>query len=391
MSARVIGRTAWAAAALATCLAVGYVVLLRVDVDTGRNVNFDQHWLPGVFWAIAWPTLAAVVLSRHPRNRLAWVFLIIGLGTGLGLFAEQYVVHATIVAPGSLPAAPIVGWLGVLVGNLSWVSIALVPQLFPDGRALSPRWRWLLRLTVALVLISGVSLATTPGRLFDGVPVDNPFGVHLAPRLYVLGQLLAPAGLMVVLGSLASLVVRYRRAHGAERQQMKLFVAAIVFSAAGLTVYTYLPFAFIVNAVLSLVAPVAFGVAMMRYRLYDIDRVISRTFAYAVLTGLLVAVYVVLVTAATRLLPHGSSLAVAIATLGVAALFQPLRRRVQGAVDHRFNRARYDAERTIDDFARRLRSEVALEAVRTDLLGVIGQTMQPAHAGLWLRSREVPQ
>ncbi|MDQ6873652.1 MAG: hypothetical protein M3042_01110, partial [Actinomycetota bacterium] len=376
MSARWTSRVAWMAAGLSVCLALGYVVLLRVDVLSGRNVSLDPHWLPGVFWAIGWPVIGAVVLSKHPDNRLAWVFVLVGLGSGLGIFAEQYTLHGTLVSPGSLPAIPLIAWVGVMVGNVSWVSISLVPQLFPDGRPLSPRWRALLRLTVLLIGVGVVYLAAKPGRLFAALPVDNPFGVALieSPRPHwvdVVSQtLVAVLSATVTVGALVSLVVRYARARGSQRQQMKLFVAAVLFSVLGLIVYPYLPLAFIVNAVLSLVAPVAFGVAMMRYRLYDIDRVISRTFAYAVLTGLLLAVYVVLVTAVTRLLPHGSSLAVAIATLGVAALFQPLRRRVQGVVDHRFNRARFDAERTIDDFARRLRSEVALETVRTDLLGV---------------------
>ncbi len=388
MSPRSTGRLAWALAAASTCLALAYVVLLRVDVLSGRNVNFDQHWLPGVFWAIAWPTLGAVVLSNHPRNRLAWVFLLVGLGAGVGLFTEQYVVHASLVEPGSLPAAPLVGWVGVVAGNLSWQSIVLVPQLFPNGRPLSARWRWLLRLSVILMVAGAAWLAGIPGRLFDGVPVDNPFGLDLPEEMHRLSPfaqaLLAPVVAVVILGSLTSLVLRYRRAQGPERQQMKLFVAAVVFSAVGLFVYPHLPYAFIVNAVLSLVPPVTFGLAIMRYRLYEIDRVISRTFSYAVLTGLLVGSYALLVTGVTRLVPVGSSLRVALATLVVAALFQPLRRRLQGIVDRRFNRARYDAERTVEAFSRRLRNEVDLEAVRRDLLAVVGQTVQPEHAGLWL-------
>ncbi|MDQ6937489.1 MAG: hypothetical protein M3140_07225 [Actinomycetota bacterium] len=397
MSARWPGRAAWSVAALSACLAAAYVVILRIDVLSGRNANIDDHWLPGVVSAISYPVLGAVVLSKHPRNRLAWVFVLIGLGAALGLFTEQYALHGTLVRPGALPAVTAVAWLGVVVGNVAWVSTPLLPQLFPDGRPLSVRWRWLLRLTLLLIVLGALSFAIRPGRLNPGVPGDNPFALDasLWKQLHglraVAGYLLGPAAAVVILGSLVSLVLRYRRARGASRQQMKLFVASFVFFAAALFVYPYFPYPFITNALISLVPPVAFGVAMMRYRLYDIDRVISRTFAYAVLTGLLLAVYVVLVTAVTRLLPHGSSLAVAIATLGVAALFQPLRRRVQGVVDHRFNRARFDAERTIDDFARRLRSEVALETVRTDLLGVIEQTMQPAHAGLWLRSGEVRQ
>lgn len=395
MRARWIPRVAWASATTATLLALTYVALLRIDVVSGRNVNFDQHWLPGVIWSMSWPLLGAIVLSKHPHNRLAWVFVFLGVGSALGLFGEQYAIHAAVVRPGALPGVPFVAWLGLVAGNVSWVSTVLIPQLFPDGRALSPRWRRLLWLTLVLITAGSVVQAISPGRLFRELPVENPFGLAVlaSPQLHtvrrVIGLVGGPIAAVVLGGSLISLVLRYRRSRGDERQQMKLFVAALLFSAASLLVLpSSIPYYFVINSLISLVAPAAFGVAILRYRLYDIDRVISRTFSYALLTGLLIAVYALLVTGATRLLPVSSSLAVALATLVAAALFQPLRSRVQAAVDRRFNRARYDAERTLEAFSRRLRAEVDLHSVRDDLLDVVATTVQPTRAAVWLKSHE---
>ncbi len=388
MTGRRAATLGWSVAALSSALTLGYVVLLRVDVQHGLR-QFDNHWLPGVMWAVAWPVLGAIVLGKQPGNRLALVFLVIGLGSATALATGEYAVHATLVEPGSLPAAAYVLWVSTVLGNVSWVSIILVPQLFPDGRPLSARWRWLLWLTVALITLAALSFMVQPGRLDPVLPLANPFGIAALRDIHWLGTagqvVLLPSILVVVVGAVSTLVLRFLRARGVERQQMKFFVVAVVVSAVGLSVYERLPYAFVVNAMLALVAPVAFGLAITRHGLYDIDRVISRTVSYAVLTGLLVAAYAGLVTVVTRLVPSGNAVAVAGSTLAVAALFQPLRRRVQAAVDSRFNRARYDAERTVDAFSHRLRSEVDLETVQDDLLRVVTGTMQPAHAALWLR------
>ncbi|GAC1331712.1 MAG: hypothetical protein NVSMB13_20110 [Mycobacteriales bacterium] len=219
--------------------------------------------------------------------------------------------------------------------------------------------------------------------------VDSPFSLHGVKLLLDGLLMLSAVALFFGLGgALMSMVLRFRRAGVAERQQIKLVCAALSLTPLPFLLHDWAPPlsrpAFVV--VLPLV-PAAVAVAMLRYRLFDIDRLISRTVSYELVTGLLVAVYVGLVAVTTRLLPTGNSVAVAASTLAVAALFQPLRRRVQAAVDRRFNRAKYDAERTVDAFSRRLRGEVDLETVRADLLAVVRQTMQPARAGIWLRER----
>ncbi|MCA1822917.1 MAG: hypothetical protein ABR520_11655 [Mycobacteriales bacterium] len=393
-------RIAWAAAGLSTVLAVGYAVLLFIDVRGGYAIT-NQHWLPTLVWIVAWPMLAAVVLSKHPRNRVAWIFVVVGLGSGAAMATQQYGIHGAVVEPGSLPGVSAVVWAGLVLGDIFWFPfITLVPQLFPDGRPLSARWRWLVRLTLLLVVAHALLTAVRPGRLDPTVPIRNPFGVRAAGRTGWLGitgsWVVLPACAVVAAGALASLLLRLRRARGALREQMRFFVFAIGVTVVTLaveagyesgTILAGVPssYAFVARVPLALVAPVAFGVAITRYRLYDIDRIISRTVSYALVTGLLAITYFAVVTGVTGLVPSGSSAAVAGATLAVAALFHPLRRRVQLAVDRRFNRARYDAQQAVDAFSLRLRSEVGLEAVRADLLAVVRTTMQPSVVGLWLR------
>jgi hypothetical protein len=244
-------------------------------------------------------------------------------------------------------------------------------------------------------VLSTVGLFTDPGRIDQPryYRLDNPFGVA------VLGpapELLATAGIVVLLCCLALGVVvvvrRYRTSVGVERQQLRWValggccaLVGIAFSTASQDPGLRGVVAGVGGVVGMSALPACIGVAALRYRLYDLGRVVSRTVSYAVLTALLLLVYLGTVTTSARLLPDGSSLAVAGSTLAAAAVFQPLRRRIQAAVDRRFNRARYDADRTVEAFTRRLRDEVDLDAVRTDLLGVVHGTLQPASVGLWLR------
>jgi hypothetical protein len=272
--------------------------------------------------------------------------------------------------------------------------------LFPTGRLLSPRWRpvaWALGLVLGLYLIARLF---TPGPVGSGLP-DNPLGIEPAQGLLQLIQTMAGVAVpFLVLAVLASVVLRFRRSQGEERQQLKWFtfvVAADVVLIPGLGALTeqfapVLGELLVFPASISLI-PIAIGVAVLKYRLYDIDRVINRTLVYGLLTVLLGAVYLAGVFGLGQLLnpvSGESALAVAASTLAVAALFQPARRRVQAVVDRRFNRRRYDAARTVEGFSGRLRDEIDLDTLSVELLAVVEQTMQPAAVSLWLRPSALP-
>jgi len=339
----------------------------------------------GVGWLLA---------RRLPGNAVGWSFALGGLMWAAGAAGDAW---------GDLAAAGFgeVSALARMVTNLSafsWLwamplSVQLPLLLLPNGRLLSARWRRAVAVLGAGVVLGTLGLATIPGVIEATDPARhlvNPLGVRwLGPLPIVVG--LTGAGLLIVgmLAGAIAVVLRFRRSRGVERQQMRWVAAGgcCVLTAPITALIPILPDGVdsIVASLAILAVPVCVGVAVLRYHLYDLGRIISRTLSYAVVTAVLVGLYVAGVTGAARLAPGNSSLAVAASTLAVAALFQPLRQRVQSAVDHRFNRARYDADRTVDAFTRRLRDEVDLDAVRTDLLQVVHGTMQPTTAGLWLR------
>jgi hypothetical protein len=279
------------------------------------------------------------------------------------------------------------------VTTLVWLSCAgFVLLLTPTGRLPSPRWRWWARLAAAAPVVTMLASVVQPDPLAPDW-YGNPLAVPALSRVLVVP---AVAGVVVVLASLlvgaGSLVGRFRHARGVERQQLRWLALAALLGALLLLVALVAGFVLskdgVVLTSLALCAallPLATGAAILRYRLYDLDRIVSRTLAWTLLTLLLALAYAAVVLGLGRLLPQGSSLAVAAATLAVAALFQPLRRRIQQAVDRRFNRRRHDAARLIEAFGARLRDQVDLDAVGGELLAVVDQTMQPTRASLWLR------
>jgi hypothetical protein len=304
----------------------------------------------------------------------------------------QELVQYGLRHPGAVPALEWIGW----VSNWAWVPailmILLLPVLFPDGRPLSPGWRPLVWAIMAGALVSLIGSALVPG-IVDAPSLPNPLGLSGAagarleqalPKLFL--------GLPVVaVAATASLIVRFRRARGVERQQLKwLAYAAGVLALASVIQDSWLGgWATAAVDVALLAIPTAIGVAILRYRLYDIDRLINRTLVYGLLTAMLAAVYAAVVLALGQLFggigSEPPSWAVAGATLAVAALFQPARRRIQAVVDRRFNRRKYDAAKTIDAFGARLRDQVDLDTLLVELLAVVDQTMQPTTASLWLR------
>jgi hypothetical protein len=366
------------------------------------------HWLrsPGTVWeegpsisldGLAFGTVGLLIAVRRRENAIGWLFLAAGVLSGVQLFTGEFAMYDRYILLDSESHAAVWGWVTGLssVALLGVLPFALL--LFPNGRFLSRRWRRFAQVSVVVSSASLLWLAVLPGELGMTPGLDNPFGVHSDAAL--LGTLVrAPFELGVgapllscVLVGVVSLLVRWRASGRDQRAQLKwvLFAAAIGFSSILVTAMLIPVAGEGLNtiawyfAVVSI--PVAVGVSIMRYRLYAIDRIISRTVSYGLVTGLLVAVYAGLVTAVSRYTPASSSPAVAMSTLAVAALFRPLRRRVQVLVDRRFNRPRYDAARTIETFTLELRDRVDLEVLAADLLTVVHQTMQPARAGLWLR------
>lgn len=343
----------------------------------------------------AFPAVGLVVIWNRPANPIGWIFLAIGFGVVMSVFSTEY-AGRVIYAGWSHSGVELVAWTGSWTWAVaSGLGLTMAVLLFPDGRLPGPRWvpvAWLAGLTIVTLV---VAQALRPGALegYDGTLV-NPLGVGGAVG-EVAEAIVAP-GIIAILAlgfvSIASLVVRFRRAAKTERQQLKWFLYPVSLFLVGLTgaaiaqndlVWTI--------ALLGLAAiPIGAGIAILRHRLFDIDVVINRTLVYATLSVTLGALYVGLVLALQALLSpftETSSPAVAISTLAVAAAFGPARRFLQSAVDRRFYRARYDARRTLEGFAASLRDEVDLVALTANLQGAAQQTLQPASASVWLRER----
>ncbi len=385
-------RSTWVAWAILAAWAGSVVALVVLAVANG---NFQRQPLAntvGLLLAFAaFMAVGALIVANRPGNAIGWVFSAIALLAVTGALAEEYAGYAVWTRPGLLPGGVLAGWYA----GWAWyptVALALVftPLLFPDGRPPSPPWRlvaWLAVATTALFV--GFAAVQPTIELDDGHVVDNPIGVAgvTDPDDSLLNIAL---GLLVV-AAVVSLVVRFRRSRGEERLQLKWFTYAGAVLPV-LLVGDLLPDT-VSNVLFALgitFPPVAAGIAVLRYRLYEIDRLINRTLVYGLLTTLLAGVYAGLVLVLGRLFgdlgDRPPSWAVAGATLAVAALFQPARQRVQRLVDRRFNRARYDAARTVERFSARLRDQVDLDTLSAELLAVVDQTVQPTRASLWLRS-----
>jgi hypothetical protein len=344
--------------------------------------------------ALAFPlgyaTVGLVLSLRRPANPIGWLYAAAGLVWALIIPFEPW-VNSVILSHRPLALA---GQLAVVFRETGWapaiaLGITLPFLLLPDGRLRSRRWRLVVADTVVGValLVLGGSLA--PGELTNGpIPIDKPFGLPglagtIAAAAIVPGLVLYAISLPA---ALVCLVLRFRASRGVERQQLRWVAAG-----AAVAVLVLLPLPGgarlpgFLTAVAVLAVPVAVAVAVLRYRLWDLDRLVSRTVTYAVVTALLVLPYLLIVPAVTRLADGAGSLAVAAATLAAAAMFQPARRRVQELVDRRFNRRRYDAARTVEAFASRLRAQVDLDALSAELVTVVDQTVAPTRTSLWLR------
>jgi hypothetical protein len=356
----------------------------------------SQNDLELVPMSLAFATVGALVAARHPRNPIGWLCGAFGLVVAVTHAGNQYAQYALVTAPGSLPGGDWAAWLAVWPIELTILLPVLVFLLFPHGHLLSPRWRplaWLIvangTLSVALAALSNLAVAdfvadfspfaTSPIQLLRGGAIRAVYNVNQA------------VGAAVLLGSALCLVVRLRRARGEQRQQLKwvAYTATVGFAAFGIVALVGRPEPVVVATVAFPAIAIAAAIAIFKYHLYDIDRLISRTLVYAILTLVLGLGYAGVVLVVGQLFGgvtrHPPSWAVAGATLAVAAAFQPARRRIQQAVDRRFNRRKYNAVKTIEAFSVRLREHVDLDALSTELLAVVDQTMEPTQVSLWFR------
>ena len=388
MSARTAPRVAGCVAAGSLALMAGGLILAYADrhLVPANVTSWDVSDVFGDVVNMAIPVMGFVLASRRPGNRIGWLVLAAGLTLGLGSFADQYQKRALVAAPGSVPAGPAALWVSAWIWPISLAMVAFLFLLFPTGRLRSRRWRPAAWFVGAVFALSTAAVMAGATRAWAH-PFAS-FGQLVSPPVLTAMVICFPAALVV---SGAAIVVRFVRSAGEERLQLKWFAAAAVLVVATFIALILANSASVAAAILNNLAllclDVAIAIAVLKYRLYDIDRIISRTLAYAIVTGLLVGVYAGLVLLATQVLTVKSPVAVAGSTLVAAALFSPLRSRVQRAVDRRFNRARYDADQTVAVFAARLKDAVDLDAVRDDLAGVVHQALEPAHVSVWINER----
>ena len=409
ISPRAASWLAWSVCALSLALTALSFLLIALSLPQNAPISF--YWLEPAAIAVGYSIIGAVIASRLPNHPVGWLCCAIGFMGANQDFSGEYAVYALLVQPNPLPGARAMLWLSLWAWIIMFGLIVYLLLLFPTGRLPSRRWRLFAWLSAALTLVAAILVSISPDAVLDilggsgngRLTLPNPIGVEALPNLY---RPVQASVLALGLVAAASVVVSRRNARGVERQQIKwlLYAGAIWFVG---NILRTLVFSLLVEArwgvwvgyllvgVGGLGGPIAIGIAILRYRLYEIDTLINRTLVYGSLTAILVALYfggiVVLQRLFVLLTGQQSTLAVVASTLAIAALFVPLRRRVQGFVDRRFYRSKYDARKTLEAFSAKLRDETDLEALNNDLVGVVRETMQPAHVSLWLRPDTAPK
>jgi hypothetical protein len=401
MPGRAVAWLSWAVVPLA---GLGYVVYLVLGATGPKASGPSAFSLDDAVWVLAQVVLAvvgALIASRRREIPIGWLFCAAGLIGVVEGVAARYAVHELVGSPGS-PSGDAAAWLSAALWYPNNALLVLAGLLFPSGRPPSPRWwgvAWLLAAGAPLAVASLVLLWPVGGlELLDAIP-HSPHAPLATALMNAAALVLAAAAVTTA----AALLVRFRRARGVERQQLKWLAYSGAVAVLGLLLFLVSSVAgvgstpaplglagdvLVAGGVLGI--PVAVGIAILRYRLYEIDRIINRTLVYGLLTALLGALYAGVAVVGGQLFGGVSgkppSWAVAAATLAVAALFQPVRRRLQAAADRRFNRRRYHAARTMEAFNTRLRQQVDLDSLTAELLAVVEQTMEPTRVSLWLRA-----
>ena len=393
--------TSWRLAALLAIWAlVMEVVSLVIMAMNGSTVGLRElgfNGVGGIVLGATYPVVGWILASRRPENPIGWIFLVIGVSQAGTAMLEQYAVYGLETRPGTVPLADIASWVGAWSWVPGFVLLLVMILVFPDGSLPSRRWRpvlWLAAIAGVMVLVPN-AIASWGYRGVELLGSSEP-DTSNAPVIGALILVSAVGNVLLIpvaVASLAGLAVRFRRSSVVERQQIKWFAAAAAVEVSLLVSTAFVSLTYPLDVLAAFVViplvPIAVGVAVLRYRLYEIDRLISRTIGWAIVTGLLVAVFAGLVVALQALLApvtNENTLAVAASTLVAFALFQPLRRRVQRAVDRRFDRARYDGQQTVDAFAERLRNEVDLASLLGDLSGTTGSAVTPVSIAIWIRA-----
>jgi len=403
---------AWYMCAVSLMLTViGLLLLVVSRFPVGGSLYAGapvyDFWLVNTVVAVSFSTVGGVIAPRlPPHNPVGWLFCTIGLLAGMRLFVAEYAIATLLAEPGTplsnLPGGEALAW----ISSWLWVShiglFLFLALLFPDGGPPSSRWQpfaWV----VGMVIVAGtVAVAVWPETAAGFDLTNHPLGVEIATDVVNPVEVILYT---LALVAMSSLVVRLRRSKGVERQQVKWFayavvvlaisaiLAYVVFEPMGIRWLGWISSLLVIVGVVGL--PVAVGMAILRYRLYNIDLIINRTLVYGALTALLAAVYVGSIVASQGILRaltgQGSQLAIVASTLAVAALFNPLRHRIQSFIDRRFYRRKYDARRTLESFSAKLRDQTDLDALGDDLMGVVKETMQPTHVSLWLRPEATPK
>ena len=389
---------AWSLWALSVTLTALSVILLVLNLSH-PDVHVYDYWLENTLSAVLFSTVGAIVAARRAENPVGWLFCLLGLAFSIGHSSSQYAIYAQLARPDLLPAGQALAWIS------SWILPPIIGLqvfsflLFPTGRLPSRRWMWLAWLTVAAAAVGTISSAFTFEANAGLGPVLNPLGIEGFSSVY--GAVLTLLTLLIVAAAFSPFA-RLRRAGGVERQQIKWFAYAAAATVSGVVLAYMIPnsidtppwferIGYALLIVTTPAIPVSIGIAILRYRLYDIDRIINRTLVYGGLTVTLALLYfggVTLTQAAIRALTGAEQqpqLMIVASTLVIAALFNPLRHRMQEFIDRRFYRNKYDAAKTLEEFSAKLRDDTNLNTLSSDILTVVRDTMQPEHVSLWLR------
>jgi hypothetical protein len=404
VSTRAASWLAWSLCGLSLVLTALSLFLFALNLSYSGAHVYD-YWLQNALQAVSFSIIGAIIASRLPANPVGWLFCAAACTIAVECLSAEYAIYALLARPeSSLPLSEALAWLTFWAWIPSIGCIVLSLLLFPNGELPSSRWRWLAWLSVLLTIAGAVWVALSPGVIGNLGFSRNPLGIEGLPRGYKPVQTIMSA--LVFVAAVSTLGLRLLRTRGIERQQIKwpAFVAVVagvgsvlydtaISEAIGLRWLEWAGYVVVVAALVSF--PISIGIAIVRYRLYEIDTFINRTLVYALLTAILAAVYfgavVLLQRVFVALSGQQSTLAVVASTLLIAALFTPLRRRIQSFIDRRFYRRKYDARKTLEAFSAKLRNDSDLDALSDDLVGVVRETMQPAHVSVWLRPETASQ